>query len=97
MDFHPNSNLQLAYPLEREILVLDTIDWSKKYTLSCPSVNADFSIVQYSPCGKYLAAASQEGSIAVWDTTTQALVGVSDHPSGTAICAMVWNPIGIKI
>lgn len=97
MDFHPTSNDHLAYPLDKTVLILGTADWSEKFNLSCYSVDAPFSIVQFSPCGKFLAAASQDGSITVWNMINQTLVGVNQHPSSVAVCAMVWNPTGATL
>lgn len=97
MDFHPTSDLYLAYPLEKSVLVLNTTDWTEKFRLTADSVDANYSIVQYSPCGKFLAAASQDGCIVVWNTSTQTVVDVSEHPLCVAICAMAWNPTGKSI
>lgn len=94
MDFHPTSNLYLAYPTAKSATLLDLTDWSRKCVLSCPSINSDISIVQFSPCGKLLAAASQNGSIAIWNIATESLVDFCEHPNSTAICSMVWNPLG---
>lgn len=95
IDFHPSSNLQLAYPLDKSVFVLNTTDWSEKFSLSCSMVNTSFSIVQYSPCGRFLAASSLDGAIVVWNITTQMLVGISEHPASVAICSMAWNPTSI--
>lgn len=94
MDFHPTSDSHLAYPSDNSVVVLNTTDWCEEFALFCASINAPFSIVQYSPCGRLLAAASQDGGIAIWSTGTQTLVGVSEHPNCAAVCALVWNPTG---
>lgn len=95
MDFHPTSDQCLAYPLKKSICVLNTTDWSEKSILTSCTIKTSFSIVQYSPCGKFLAAASQDGAIAVWNTSTEALISISEHPNTVAVCAMVWNPTGV--
>lgn len=94
MDFEPTTNSYLAYPLEQCVSILHTKDWSEKTSLTCYAINSPYSIVQYSPCGKYLAAATQQGDLVIWDVNAEIVVDVSSHPSSVAICAMAWNPKG---
>ena len=94
IDFHPVTAQYLAYPENKTVVLLDTSTWSKERTLSTTEVNAFFSIVQFSPCGKFLAAASDNGDIVIWTVANGELIGVSRHASSIAVCAMVWNPKG---
>lgn len=94
IDFHPVAGQYLAYPENNTVVLLDTVTWLKDRTLSTTKVNAFFSIVQFSPCGKVLAAASDIGDIVIWNFANGKLMGVSRHASSIAVCALVWNPKG---
>lgn len=63
-------------------------------TLNCDDVTKPYSIVQYSPCGKYLAASSVDGDFVIWDVTEETVHNVSKHPNGTRVSAFAWNPSG---
>lgn len=95
MDFDPSLGHYLAYPNNNSVIVLSTSDWSKKYTFTTEAIEACYSIVQFSPCGNYLAAATNCGDLVVWEVATQILVDAVTNPKSVAICAMVWNPTGI--
>lgn len=94
MDFDPNLGYYLAYPNNNSVIVLNTSDWSKKYTFTTETVKGCYSIVQFSPCGNYIAAATDQGDLVVWEVATQILVDATTHPKSVSICAMVWNPAG---
>ncbi|XP_050293758.1 WD repeat and HMG-box DNA-binding protein 1 [Anthonomus grandis grandis] len=93
LDFEPNNGTFLAYPLNNTIKLLNTVTWNDE-TLSCENISADFSIVQYSSCGKYLAAATVEGDFVIWETCSNKVLKVSKHESSKAVCGLMWNPKG---
>lgn len=93
MDFEPNSGHTLAYPEKNTIVILDVSDWSMKFTLTCLMVSSSYSICQYSPCGKYMAAAAQNGDLVIWEIVTQT-VSHTKHSSEVSLSSMVWNPSG---
>lgn len=94
MDFEPILGKYLAYPLENTVLILNTEDWTVHKKLNCDTITSSFSIVQFSPCGNFIAAASEFGDVAIWEVASQVVINNSLHQSPIAICAMVWNPMG---
>lgn len=97
MDFEPKLGHYLAYPDKNSINILNTSDWSKKCTLTCDSVDSEYSIVKYSPCGKYISAASIKGDLIVWDVRRSIAIATTTHPKLISICSMAWNPSGMVI
>lgn len=94
IDFEPVHGRQLAYPVKNTIVFLNVDSWNEETTLSCDRITADFSIVQYSPCGKYIAATSLEGDIVVWDVASESVINTGKHEKSIAICGLMWNPKG---
>ncbi|XP_066141426.1 WD repeat and HMG-box DNA-binding protein 1 isoform X1 [Euwallacea fornicatus] len=93
LDFEPNTGEILAYPHDNTIKLLNTTSW-KEETLSCASVKANYSVLNYSNCGKYLAAATLEGDFVIWETSNLKVYKISKHESSLAICGLMWNPKG---
>ncbi|KAJ8932702.1 hypothetical protein NQ318_021221 [Aromia moschata] len=91
IDFDPIKGIHLAYPDKSNIVILNTDDWSQHATLNC-DVTAMYSIVQYSPCGNYIAATSEEGDFVVWDASSQMVINRSKHPKSVSIGGLMWNP-----
>lgn len=85
---------QFAYPKKNTVVILNVDNWVEKTVLTCPEVSASYSIVQYSPCGKYILAASVEGNFVIWDVTTENIVSLSQHEKTVSICGLMWNPLG---
>ncbi|CAG9822132.1 unnamed protein product [Phaedon cochleariae] len=94
IDFEPSEGKELAYPDKNQVIILNVSDWSEKATLICNEVSAPYSIVQYSPCGKFIIATSLEGDFVVWEVGTQEVANVSKHTKSIAICGLMWNPKG---
>jgi chromosome transmission fidelity protein 4 len=72
--------------------LLNTTDWEQSVTLTCSDVTANFSIVQFSTCGKYLVATTCEGDFVIFSVEMETVCGKSKHPNATAICGLMWNP-----
>lgn len=83
----------MAYPSKNAVKLLNTTTWTEE-ELKCPEVAADFSVLQYSSCGKYLAAASLEGDFVIWETLRKTVYQTSKHDASKAICGLMWNPKG---
>lgn len=95
MDFEPINGKHLAYPNKNTVVLLDIDSCKQTTTLSCDEVNADFSIVQYSPCGKYILATSLEGDIIIWNVASESISSTGKHEKSIAICGLMWNPKGL--
>ncbi|KAJ8931899.1 hypothetical protein NQ314_015168 [Rhamnusium bicolor] len=94
MDFEPINGKYLAYPDKNAVVLLNTDDWSQTSTLSCNEVSSSYSIVQYSPCGKYILATTEEGDFVLWQVFSETVMNISKHQKSIAICGLMWNPKG---
>ncbi|KAG5888708.1 hypothetical protein JTB14_035773 [Gonioctena quinquepunctata] len=94
IDFDPTSGKKLAYPANNTVIILNVSDWLVDATLTCGEVSSHYSIVQYSPCGKYILASSDKGDFVIWDVNSQNVSIVSKHEKSVAICGLMWNPKG---
>ncbi|KAL4716859.1 hypothetical protein ACJJTC_012670 [Scirpophaga incertulas] len=94
MDFEPSEGKYLAYPNNREIVLLDCISWVQRMTLTHTSIKCAISQCLFSPCGQYLAGSTVAGQIAVWEIETGNSLGIVDHPTSHNVSAMAWNPKG---
>ncbi|CAH1099771.1 unnamed protein product [Psylliodes chrysocephalus] len=94
MDFEPTEGKHLAYPEKDTVVILQVSDWSNKNILKCSQVDSQYSIVQYSPCGKYILAASEKGDFVIWNTSNGEVSNVSKHEASLSICGLMWNPLG---
>lgn len=95
IDFDPVNGEYLAYPFEASVILLNTKDWSEEIKLTCDKVSNPFSIVQFSSCGKYLAASSIVGDFVVWEISSESVHDFSKHPNNKNVCAFMWHPKGI--
>ncbi|XP_063907743.1 WD repeat and HMG-box DNA-binding protein 1-like [Zophobas morio] len=93
IDFSPDGSA-LAYPDKDTVVVLNTSDWSQSSTLNSTDVSNHYSIVQWSPCGQYLAATTTKGDIVIFHVSIRGVRKVSKHPNSTSICGLMWNPSG---
>nr|CAD7397514.1 unnamed protein product [Timema cristinae] len=53
---------------------------------------SEFSIVTFSPCGKYLAGCTIGGDICVWDIKQESCVMHEIIKNKSQVCALAWNP-----
>nr|CAD7427825.1 unnamed protein product [Timema monikensis] len=59
-----------------------------------PLKSTEFSIVTFSPCGKYLAGCTIGGDICVWDIKQELCVMHEVIKNKNQVCALAWNPSG---
>ncbi|XP_053674269.1 WD repeat and HMG-box DNA-binding protein 1 [Anopheles nili] len=90
--FEPNTGSRLAYPIGKEVIVLNTVTWEvvKKFTNS--KLYSDLTVCRFSPMGDYVAAGSATGEIVIWDYETGKPVAGDDLHDGNAVTKIVWNP-----
>ncbi|KAK9890820.1 hypothetical protein WA026_012163 [Henosepilachna vigintioctopunctata] len=93
IDFNPVDGSQLAYPDASSVVILNSSDWSEAITLNTADITEPYSIVQYSPCGKYLAASSLKGDFVIWDISKGIVNNSTKHPNNAQVCAFMWNPV----
>ncbi|KAI5644928.1 minichromosome loss protein, mcl1, middle region domain-containing protein [Phthorimaea operculella] len=94
MNFDPQEGKYLAYPNNREIILLDSETWGQRMTFTHSSIKCAISQTVFSPCGQYLAGSTVAGQIAVWEVQTGTCMGIIDHPTSHNVSALAWNPKG---
>ncbi|XP_055935978.1 WD repeat and HMG-box DNA-binding protein 1-like [Argiope bruennichi] len=87
----------LAIPVETEVCFYQRDTWQSKFSLSDACITKTLSIVTYSPYGKYLAAASMNGQMLVWDVETKKCVSRKLHEKELAVCGLAWHPSGKEL
>ncbi|KAG8199957.1 hypothetical protein JTE90_006203 [Oedothorax gibbosus] len=87
----------LAVPLDTKVLFYQRDLWESLFSLTDDCITQDLSIVTYSPFGKYIAAASLNGQMLVWDIELEKCVSRKLHEKGLAICGLQWNPTGNEL
>ncbi|XP_026758868.2 WD repeat and HMG-box DNA-binding protein 1 [Galleria mellonella] len=94
MDFEPAEGKYLAYPNNREIVLLDCESWNQRMTFTHSLIKCALSQCLFSPCGQYIAGSTVAGQIAVWEVQTGTCLDIIEHPTSHNISAMAWNPKG---
>ncbi|XP_039757600.1 WD repeat and HMG-box DNA-binding protein 1 [Pararge aegeria] len=94
MDFEPSEGKYLAYPHNREIIVLDCESWSQRMAFTHSTIKCAISQCLFSPCGQYLAGSTVAGQIAVWEVESGTCIGIIEHPTSHNVSALAWNPKG---
>ncbi|XP_045493437.1 WD repeat and HMG-box DNA-binding protein 1 [Colias croceus] len=94
MDFEPTEGKHLAYPNNKEIILLDCDSWSQRMTFNHNLIKCAISQCLFSPCGQYLAGSTVAGQIAVWEVETGTCMGIIEHPTSHNVSSMAWSPKG---
>ncbi|KOB76608.1 Acidic nucleoplasmic DNA-binding protein 1 [Operophtera brumata] len=94
IDFEPSNGKYLAYPNNREIILLDCESWAQRMTFTHSLIKCAISQCLFSPCGNYLAGSTISGQIAVWEIESGTCLGIIEHPTSHNVSAMAWNPKG---
>ncbi|KAJ0182402.1 hypothetical protein K1T71_001771 [Dendrolimus kikuchii] len=94
IDFEPTEGKYLAYPNNRDIILLDCESWSQRMVFTHSSIKCSISQCLFSPCGQYLAGSTVAGQIAVWEIESGNCIGIIDHPTSHNVTALAWNPKG---
>ncbi|CAG4978098.1 unnamed protein product [Parnassius apollo] len=94
ISFEPSEGKYLAYPNNREIILLDCESWGQRMSFTHNLIKCAISQCLFSPCGQYLAGSTVAGQIAVWEVQTGACMGIIEHPTSHNVSAMAWNPKG---
>ncbi|CAL1269183.1 unnamed protein product [Larinioides sclopetarius] len=96
MSWSPDGQL-LAIPVEMEVCFYQRDSWISKFSLSDGCITKTLSIVTYSPYGKYLAVASMNGQMLVWDVETKKCISRKLHEKELAVCGLAWHPSGREL
>ncbi|XP_014482710.1 PREDICTED: WD repeat and HMG-box DNA-binding protein 1 [Dinoponera quadriceps] len=81
----------LAYPLNKEVVVVERSSWRELYRLKSSNLKSELSICKFSECGTRVAASSLYGELVVWDVETKNVIGYLEHEQNTKITALVWH------
>ncbi|XP_026497855.2 WD repeat and HMG-box DNA-binding protein 1 [Vanessa tameamea] len=94
MDFEPSEGKYLAYPSNREIIILSCENFNQRMTFTHSTIKCAMSQCLFSPCGQYLSGSTVAGQIAVWEVDSGTCMGIIEHPTSHNVSAMAWNPKG---
>lgn len=94
MDFEPSERKFLAYPNNREIILIDCESWGQRMNFTHNLIKCAISQCLFSPCGQYLCGSTVAGQIAVWEVESGNCMGITEHPTSHNVSAMAWNPKG---
>ncbi|OWR47950.1 acidic nucleoplasmic DNA-binding protein 1 [Danaus plexippus plexippus] len=92
MDFEPQEGKSLAYPNNREIIILDCESWNQRVAFTHSTIKCAISQCLFSPSGQYLAGSTVAGQIAVWEVDSGACIDIIEHPTSHNVSSMTWNP-----
>ncbi|XP_020290374.1 WD repeat and HMG-box DNA-binding protein 1 [Pseudomyrmex gracilis] len=81
----------LAYPNNKDVIVVERSSWKELYRLKYPNLKTELSICKFSECGTYIAASSIHGEVIVWNVETKEVIGYLEHEQDTKITALVWH------
>ncbi|XP_025602291.2 WD repeat and HMG-box DNA-binding protein 1 [Athalia rosae] len=81
----------LAYPLGKEVVIVQRTSWKESLKLKCPDLRAVLSICKFSNCGTLLAASSIHGELVVWDVKSGEQIGYITHDNKAKITSIAWS------
>jgi chromosome transmission fidelity protein 4 len=64
----------LAVPSQRQVLVIKRNEWTNTTHILGGGHQRNVSIVSVSPCGQYLASASVDGEVVLWDIQAKTVI-----------------------
>ncbi|XP_005437964.2 WD repeat and HMG-box DNA-binding protein 1 [Falco biarmicus] len=92
LGWQPGSGKLLAIPVDKVVKLYRRGTWDSQLDLSHKSITQSLNVVAWSPCGQYLAAASVDGNILVWNVETQECIERMQHEKNYTICGLAWHP-----
>uniref|UniRef100_H2YB75 Minichromosome loss protein Mcl1 middle region domain-containing protein n=1 Tax=Ciona savignyi TaxID=51511 RepID=H2YB75_CIOSA len=90
--WRPVTGEDIAVPSEDGIKIFNRDTWVLLHTLTADATTKAYQCCSFSPCGRFLAAATVDGWIVLWDAETEMNVRTVQHPLKTCISSIVWNP-----
>uniref|UniRef100_A0A3B1JH16 WD repeat and HMG-box DNA-binding protein 1 n=1 Tax=Astyanax mexicanus TaxID=7994 RepID=A0A3B1JH16_ASTMX len=95
--WQPQSGKLLAVPVDTTVQLYERNSWTHVGTLCDDLITQVINVVVWSPCGKFLAAGTVGGALAVWDVEAKLCVERQKHERGYTVCGMAWHPSGGQI
>uniref|UniRef100_A0A8C4QUL5 WD repeat and HMG-box DNA binding protein 1 n=1 Tax=Eptatretus burgeri TaxID=7764 RepID=A0A8C4QUL5_EPTBU len=94
LSWQPGAGQYLAVPVNLAVRIFQRDTWTELADLTAEGITQPVTVATWSPCGRYLSAASANGQISVWDWETKSCRVTVNHEKGYGISAMAWNPLG---
>uniref|UniRef100_A0A8C9T5G3 WD repeat and HMG-box DNA-binding protein 1 n=1 Tax=Scleropages formosus TaxID=113540 RepID=A0A8C9T5G3_SCLFO len=95
--WQPGFGKLLAVPADKSVQLYERNSWNNVSRLSDDFIAQPVNVVAWSPCGKFLAAATIGGFIVVWDVDTKQCIERQKHEKGYTVCGLSWHPSGGQI
>ncbi|XP_014251376.1 WD repeat and HMG-box DNA-binding protein 1 [Cimex lectularius] len=89
MHFQKGGTL-LAVPLHKSVVLYERGSWNQVQTFGDELFDG-YSIVKFSPCGTKLAAGTFQGSLLVWEVTSEKLLKKERDENVQAITGIAWR------
>ena len=90
--WHKDGGL-IAIPCEKEVHFYERETWSCKFKIQVPA-DGEFttSIVDFSPCGKYVLATTSTSMVYVFSIINNAMLFKYSYNKKMKLCSLAWNP-----
>ncbi|GAB0095032.1 WD repeat and HMG-box DNA-binding protein 1 [Sergentomyia squamirostris] len=89
--FYPKFGKYLAYPKGKEIIILESMNWTLKHTLKNEKISGKFTVCSFSPCGKFICGGTTTGEVSVWDfNSLESLRGPTKGENSDMITSIAW-------
>ncbi|NXF08688.1 WDHD1 protein, partial [Smithornis capensis] len=92
LGWQPGTGKLLAVPVDKVVKFYRRETWDSQWDLSDASITQPLNVVAWSPGGQYLAAASVDGNMVVWNVETQECIERMKHEKKYSICGLAWHP-----
>lgn len=87
----------MACAKQKEVVVYETSGWTTHLTLTDVRVKGNFTACGFSHCGKFVAAGTTQGELAVWSGIDGKRVdGKTEGEAQEPITSISWNPNGLR-
>ena len=91
--WHKDGGL-IAVPCEKEIHFYERETWLRKFKITLPSESGDYmtSIIEFSPCGKYVLATTNTQMIYMFSIINNSMLFKYSYNKKMKLCSLAWNP-----
>ncbi|CAK8678263.1 unnamed protein product [Clavelina lepadiformis] len=91
--WRPATGEDVAVPTSTGVSIFTRVTWAKLHSFTTDVTSKPFQCCAFSLCGRFIAAASADGWLVVWDAETQECLRKLQHPLKSSICSVMWNPL----
>ena len=87
----------LACTNQKQLFIYGTESWNTHLTLTDAKLKGSFTVCDFSKCGKFVAAGTTKGELAIWTVEGgKRVTGKTESDSDEPITSLAWNPNGLN-